>query len=73
MHGGMAPLMGEEADEEETVGRVLRPAMAEEGGVGDEGAPSPARNGAAEERGGVREAHEDLENDILRERSRRLN
>jgi hypothetical protein len=50
---------------------VLRPATEEERGVGDEGSPRLARHRAAEQRDDVvGDARQDLEDDLLRERSR---
>jgi hypothetical protein len=52
------------------VAYALRPATAEEGGVGHEGSPTLARDGAAEESGEVvvrDDARQDLEDDVVRQ------
>jgi hypothetical protein len=68
----LAPVLGEEAHEGEgRAAGVLRPAAPEEGGINDEMAPPLARRGAAEEGGlVVRQADEDLEEDLVREGDR---
>jgi hypothetical protein len=52
-------------------GLVLWPAAVEEERVRDEGAPPPTSRAAAEQGDGVRDAREDLEDDVLRERGGR--
>ena len=48
--------------------RVLRPVMPEEGGVGHYAAPSLARGGASEQRGGIGgHAQEDLADELVQE------